>query len=188
MILDDFLTLHHTNIALAIGVLRHSMKNRPPWDINPYEHAFAITLQYNPDSDGNPATRLALKKVEVLDVRTQRGKDAVADGLGSGQLTILYYTGGIQARESLLWRNHSSEEDQAYEVFWADWLTHLRVCMTCGVFQTIEDMDEFWMVKRGRIWEMERTPMRQWRAIQKNRRRYLGPQPEIDTTVLFGPA
>ena len=188
VILDDFVTLHQTTIAYSIGALRHSLKKRLPRDISPYEHAFAISLQYNPDSDGNPATRLALKKIEVLDVKTQRGKNAAADSLGSGQLTILYYTGGIQTRESLMWRNHSAEEDLAYDAFWADWLTHMRVGMTTGIIQVVDDNDQWWMVKKGRVWELEKTPMRQWRAIQKSRRKYLGPEPEIDTTVLFGSA
>ena len=181
--LNDFITLHRLSFMMFVDEFRRLLRH--PCDLDPCSRVFVFTLGHRPNSDGNPATRLFLKKFEILKKTYPaiRSDDEPEESLGD--LDLVYITGGVEVYTSM--PIHRDLEVFKGENHMPDWMTHLRMVTTKGIVFARDPADEWGvgerpgiMQKQGKVWKWAKTSPRYVAELAKRPWRYLGPEPEID--------
>lgn len=194
VVLNDFIELHRQSFLLAIAYLQRSLY---PRDINPDTDALHFTLECRPDSDGNPATRLFIDKIEV--VRKTHGAaerdkqkestchDSHRNGTKAiGTLTLSFRLGEATSHLDLLLEHITVMEAAELDQCHPDWVLNLRFVTTVGLIFDKCDSGAVSAVggmmnldEKGRTWRWEEVSQRYWSGLWQARWRHMGPTPEV---------
>ena len=218
IVVDDFLRLHRANIERAIDLLRRAMRQRNLKDLDPERDALALTFGFRAHTccaSGNPATQLFLQAVDHLEIGVAAGGHALVQGRAyeayeatdghhheacacvragaerEPMLTVFCHAGGIDNCLSVPLRPISMDKASEADLISKDWITHLRVVTTAGMFyatdvDTGEKDVRSILQKEGKEWKWARMPKDQWERVRDKRWRYMGPEPDVCLDKLPG--
>ena len=193
VVVDDFLEVHWVSFGLAIHALRRRLRNFR--DLNPDKHMVLFMLGHRAKTDGNPATRLFIQKVQVgtlvvsvKDLELQAELDVqVAEEEEDSPLHVHFLAGGVEVHRILYLGRDAGRDVDPNDSLWANWITHLRVATTAGVVYHQEGgMQPGKMEKKGRVWQWTTMNYSDFGKIVRRYWRYMGPEPEIDMGPLQG--
>ena len=195
VMLDDWLTLHRASIIVAIAALRHSLRGTQPSDIDPTKHALSFILGYRANNDGNPATRLVIKKIDILRIVSLKPEDQLFSGPANdefgdriGVLHICFTAGGAECHVRMPLYGEPPRGLDEHMKNRPGWINHLRVATTMGiVFANDRGEEPGAMVRQGKYWTWARLLPQDWASIEQSYWRHMGPEPEINMDMLKEP-
>ena len=168
--MNNFVELHRLNINLAIELLRCALQRRGA-DLDPLRHSLAFTLGYRANSDGNPATLLFIRKIELVEgnpgaEETQVAREG-ADGhrdsappAGEPRLEVVFRGGGASVSAWTTLMPIDPVDKLVLALYSMDWIGHLRFVTTIGaIFEKPSGSDpSVWVMhKKGGKWRRRRA-------------------------------
>ena len=211
--LAKYLEFHRPTFRRAIWSLRFSLLRKHLRDLDPDTQVVVFTLGHRPPSvcDGNPATRLYIKRTEVsrwdqfANVEDgQRMRRAIVDRADSldpyameldtgditGFLKIAFLAVGASSVAILPLRRITPEEVAAQDPRCENWFEDLTFLTAAGIrFSDAQGHDDYVgrvMRRKGRKWrwaEMETEDAMRIRT-QVDAYKRMGPEPEVDLCLL----
>ena len=181
---NRFLEIHSKTIDIGISLLRCSLHHRrPPQDLDGRKHAFTFTFAYRAGTDGNPATQLFIKKVEIVERDPEKNEDEQEDDMAHieerRKLRVIYRGGGVEARTGFILHPDSDGDTKPVA---GDWVTHLRYMTTIGLSAVNEGgiLQPGMMRKTGKEWKWTKVTNETLASYARYRWRHLGPEPIVD--------
>lgn len=195
IILDKFVTLHRGSFMRSILELRCLLHRQNSHNIDPDTQGVIFTLGYRIKTDGNPATRLFVKRVEIAHceklpsmvnpkLMAQINVDEVI-----GSLKIMFRGGGSRNFATLPLGRIIPDDMTMFGPTCSDWLNELRVVTTAGIVAEPEERQEGTntagvLQKNGKKWRWRKISGEDLAEIRGRRWRHMGPEPEVGLSLL----